>query len=50
MSVAWKHKDWQTFKGTWFITSSKLNDFQVMWIIASSPEKYGDFNSWSKVV
>jgi hypothetical protein len=46
--TAWKRKDWETFKGTWFIVSSVLTDEQITALIESNPDKYGDLKDWSK--
>lgn len=43
----WKHKDWQTFKGTWLIVA-KYDDAAIYLLILNHPEKYGDIKDWSK--
>lgn len=46
----WKHKDWQTFKGTWLIASCVLSDKEIIALITDNPDKYGSvYLDWSKV-
>ena len=43
----WKHKDWQTFKGTWGIYTFLPDEEIISWI-KSNPNKYGNFEDWYK--
>ncbi|HEY4496531.1 MAG TPA: hypothetical protein VI432_00055 [Candidatus Paceibacterota bacterium] len=42
----WKHKEWETFPGTWGIYAH--SDEEIISLIKSNPEKYGIFEDWYK--
>ena len=47
MQNKWKHKDWETFPGTWCIVAS-ISDEEMVALIKSDPQKYGNVEDWSK--
>jgi hypothetical protein len=46
MKWIFKHKDADTFPGTWLIASDKLSAEEIEAVIAASPGKYGDPADW----
>lgn len=46
--IVYKHKDWQTFKGTWYIVSNKTSDEQIKAMIVANGRQYGNIEDWQK--
>ena len=47
LQSTWKHKDWQTWPGTWLITAVWTDD-EFIACIEANPAKYGDVADWTK--